>query len=133
MSGIESVEVWRLGIGLVREVYTLTRKFPTEEKFGLTAQFRRAAVSVPSNVAEGRARGTRREYARFVSTARGSLSEAFTYLHIAIELGYVEAADTQTLFEEFDRLGRKLNRLHTSLTNPPNPEPRTPSHDRADR
>jgi len=80
-----SLIVWQKSIALVRLVYQLTAQFPAEEKFGLTSQMRRAAVSIPSNIAEGQARRTTGDYIRFVSTAEGSLAELDTQLTIALD------------------------------------------------
>lgn len=77
------LRVWQCAIELVDEVYRLTSTFPAEEKFGLTLQMRRAAVSVPSNIAEGAARATQKEYLHFLHVARGSLSELETQVVIA--------------------------------------------------
>ncbi len=88
----ERLDVWRNSMDLVEKVYTLSSSFPDVERFGLCAQMRRAAISVPSNIAEGAARRSTPEYIRFLSIARGSLSEISTQLHIARRLGY--ARDT---------------------------------------
>ena len=80
--------VWQRGIALAKEVYNVTRTFPSEEKFGLISQMRRAAVSVPSNIAEGHARNTRGEYVQFLSNAEGSLAELDTQVRISMELGF---------------------------------------------
>ena len=80
--------VWQKGIALAKEVYTVTRTFPPEEKFGLISQMRRAAVSVPSNIAEGQARNTRGEFIQFLSNAEGSLAELDTQTRISLELGF---------------------------------------------
>ena len=84
----ERLEVWRDAMSLVEAVYRHSAKFPDSERFGLTAQIRRAAISVPSNIAEGAARRSTPEYMRFLSMARGSLSELDTQLKIAARLGY---------------------------------------------
>jgi four helix bundle protein len=83
------LRVWQDGIALVKLVYSVTASFPKEELFGLTSQMRRAAISVPVNVAEGAARSTAREFAHFLTVARGSLSELETLLVISNELGFV--------------------------------------------
>jgi four helix bundle protein len=87
--------VWQSGIALVKTIYSLTSTFPREEVFGLTAQMRRAAVSVPSNIAEGAARSPKKEFAHFLVIARSSLSELETQLEIAKQLGYL-AEDRET-------------------------------------
>lgn len=109
------LEVWQDGIALVKLVYSFTSKLPDDERFGLVAQMRRAAVSVPSNLAEGAARGSRQEFARFVAIARGSMAELETQLIIAIELGF--ATDAAVLMQRINQLYPRLNKLHVSLTN----------------
>jgi len=89
MKGHRDLRVWQESIGLVKDIYTLTGQFPEEEKFGLVTQMRRSAVSIPSNIAEGAARGSQREFAQFLVIARGSLSELETQLIIAKELNYL--------------------------------------------
>ena len=81
--------VWQKGISLAKLVYDLTRGFPIEEKFGIVAQMRRAAISIPSNIAEGYGRQSLMDYLRFLRTARGSLAELDTQLELAIELRFV--------------------------------------------
>lgn len=81
--------VWRKAIAFAKEVYTLTKRFPRDERFGLPSQLRRAAVSVSSNIAEGQARQGR-EFAHFLSIARGSLAEAESQLLLAVELDYLQ-------------------------------------------
>lgn len=107
------LEVWRDGVELVKVIYQLTRRFPDEERYGLTAQLRRAAVSVPSNIAEGAARGSRKDFARFVGMARGSVAELETQLVIAAELGFCLATETPN--ELVSRLYARLNKLHSRL------------------
>src|SRR5256885_16498458 len=80
--------VWQKGIALAKIIYTLTARFPTEEKFGLVSQMRRAAVSIPSNIAEGQARHTTGEFIQFISHAEGSVAELNTQLILAVELGF---------------------------------------------
>src|SRR5438067_2292790 len=87
------LEVWKRSMDLVVEVYRLTSHFPAAERFGLTAQARRAAVSVPANIAEGNARLSRADYRRFVSIARASLAELETEIIIGERLQYVAEAD----------------------------------------
>ena len=98
---------------LVKEVYSHTASFPARERYGLTAQLRRAAVSIPSNIAEGAGRTGSREFARFVRNARGSLAELETQLLIARELEYLERADE--LLQLLERVSQLLTGLHRSL------------------
>ncbi len=126
--GIETLEAWQLGMQLIDQIYHLTSSFPRDERYVLASQMRRAAISIPSNLAEGRARTSRREYTRFVSYAQGSTAELWTQLRIAQQLGYV--TETEQITEILDHVSRKLNRLRGSLLKAkprtPNPEPRIP-------
>jgi four helix bundle protein len=97
---------------LVREVYRLTAGFPVEERFGLTSQIRRAAVSIPSNIAEGAARGGRVELIRFLITARGSLAELDTQLWIARDLDFLK--ESESVQAQLQLLNAQLNALITS-------------------
>jgi four helix bundle protein len=99
---------------LVTEVYSVTRTFPADERFGLTSQLRRAAVSVPSNIAEGNRRPTRTEYRRFVSIARGSLAEVETQMEVARRLGFASGAKLALTDELSTRVGQMLTRLWQS-------------------
>lgn len=98
---------------LVEMVYRSSTGFPDQEKFGLTAQLRRSAVSIPSNIAEGAARRSTPEYLRFLSVARGSLAELDTQLQIALRLGYL--TESNALSEQLDKTFAKLNSLIRSL------------------
>ena len=110
------LEVWKEGMRLVRAVYRLTSAFPDVENFGLTIQMRRAAVSIPSNIAEGAARGGRVELVRFLCIARGSLAELDTQVWIARDLGY--AHEVQELQDNIQLLLAMLNGLITSNRKP---------------
>jgi len=107
---------WQKAIELVTVVYRETKNFPREEQFGLTSQIRRAAVSIPSNIAEGQARLTRGEFRHFLGQARGSLMELQTQIQIAQNLGYILKTDAQSLFEAAGEVGRLLNGLLNSLS-----------------
>ena len=85
---VDKLEIWQEAMERVKAVYALTKSFPPEELYGLTSQARRAAVSIPANLAEGLGRGTPREIARFAQIALGSLNELDTLLHLSAELGY---------------------------------------------
>ncbi|WP_411833137.1 four helix bundle protein [Pseudoxanthomonas mexicana] len=102
-------------MSLVEMIYKLSETFPQSERFGLTAQLRRAAVSIPSNIAEGAARRSTPEYLRFLSIARGSLSEASTQLQIAHRLGYMNASEE--LDGLIDTIFAKLTALMKVLDN----------------
>ena len=87
--------IWQKGMAWAKQVYAMTCPFPGDERFGLTAQMRRAVVSVPSNIAEGQARRGRKEFVQFLSHAEGSLAELDTQLTLAVELGYCRPSDAQ--------------------------------------
>ncbi len=107
--------VWQKAIQLTVEVYKLTAKFPEAEKFGLTAQMRRAAVSVASNISEGYGRATMGEYLQFVGHARGSCSELETQMVIAKALGIVNSATLESSENLCSDVGRLLGALMKSL------------------
>jgi len=111
----QKLDLWRRAIDFVVAIYRLTERFPKEEKFGLTSQMRRAAVSVVANIAEGAARTSRREFMQFLSLSQGSASEVDTELLIASRLGYVAEKDYQHLSQDIDDIGRMITRLSQSL------------------
>ncbi len=106
---------WRKAMDPVTDVYRATNGFPKEETYGLMSQVRRAAVSVPSNLAEGQGRLTRGEFQHFIGQARGSLMELETQLQIARNLGYLEFERTEGLLGTCAEVGRILNGLLVSL------------------
>jgi len=107
--------VWQKSIVLVKQVYALTSKFPSDEKFGIVSQMRRAAVSIPSNIAEGQARRTTGDYIRFVSNAEGSLGELDTQLIISIELGFCDKTIANESFSLMTEVRKMLNALRRAL------------------
>ena len=107
--------VWQKGIQLAKLVYQLTRKFPSEEKFGLVSQMRRAAVSIPSNIAEGQARHTTGEFIQFISHAEGSVAELSTQLILATELNFCSVNTADPTLDVLDNLRRMLNGLRRKL------------------
>jgi four helix bundle protein len=108
--------VWQKSIILVKLIYQLTAKFPSEEKFGLVSQMRRAVVSVPSNIAEGQARRTTGDYIRFVSIAEGSLAELETQTIVSIELEFCNKNETEAIFSLMLEIRKMLNALRRSLS-----------------
>ena len=104
---------WQKAMAMVTHVYEITKVFPDDEKFGLTSQMRRCAVSVPSNIAEGHARNSQAEFRRFLSIARGSNAELTTQLMIANNLGYLP--DSTTSLKMVDEVGRIISGLIKSL------------------
>jgi four helix bundle protein len=106
---------WQKGMKFVTAIYNATRDFPFEERYGLTSQLRRAAVSVPSNIAEGQARSSQKEFHHFLSIARGSMAEIETQLSLAKDLQYLSVSNAAVLLASADELGRILNGLIASI------------------
>lgn len=120
MSGIkrfEDLKVWQKSHELVLEVYTVTQQFPNEEKFGLTSQIRRSAVSIAANIAEGSKRQHLKEYIWMLYISHGSLSETEYHLLLAKDLKYLSNTKYQELFNLCEEVGRMLNGLIKSLSN----------------
>jgi four helix bundle protein len=106
---------WQKAMDLVTSTYRLSGKFPKEEVFGLTSQLRRAAVSIPSNIAEGQGRLSTNEFRHFLGQARGSLMEVETQIQIARNLDYIQGQDADPIFASCAEVGRILNGLLSSL------------------
>ena len=107
--------VWQKGMALAKLVYRLTVRFPREEKFGLSSQIRRVAVSVPSNIAEGQARQSTKEFLQFLSHAEGSLAELETQVLSSVELGFVWRDDVKEILDKIDELQKMLVGLKRKL------------------
>jgi four helix bundle protein len=105
------LRVWRASVRFVVQIYRVTRSFPSHERFGLTAQLQRAAVSVPSNIAEGHGRITSGEWIQFLGHARGSVYELETQLIVARELGYVDGSTHASLSDTINGIGKGLTSL----------------------
>ena len=111
----ERLDVWKKSIDFVVALYEVTERFPSDEKFGLTSQLRRAAVSISANIAEGAARKTAKEFSYFLSNSQGSTSEVETELLIAHRLHYLSAETFQALRSSLDEIGRMLTGLSQHL------------------
>ena len=109
------LEAWRQAVHITKVVYRMSEHFPSDERFGLTSQIRRAAVSIASNIAEGWGRGTTQDYARFLRIARGSMYEVETQGLIALELGFVEKDKFEYFEQAIDEAGRVLAGLLRSI------------------
>ena len=114
----EDLKVWRRAMDLVLEVYRSTSSFPMQELYGLTSQMRRSAVSVPSNIAEGKGRFSRKELLQFLFHARGSLLELQTQITIGRELGFLAPSEGEKLTDLASEVGRLLNGLVNRFQSP---------------
>ena len=110
--------VWQKSMDLVESLYRATANFPKDEWFGLRSQMRRAVVSIPSNIAEGQGRNSRREFRRFLSIAHGSLRELETQIQISKRLGYLKAPECSMLEAQCAEVGKMLKGLSNSLIRP---------------
>ncbi|HRR43943.1 MAG TPA: four helix bundle protein [Mesotoga sp.] len=109
------MEIYEVSMSFVETIYKLTRNFPEEERYCLISQMRRAAVSIPSNIAEGNGRGHLKEYLHFLYNARGSLMELRTQIDISKRLGYLKEVDYSSLIESYERLRTMLINLISSI------------------
>lgn len=107
--------VWQKAITIISDIYKITKKFPPEERFVLTSQMQRAAVSIAANIAEGHGRGTRGDYAHFLDVAHGSLSELETLLTVAENLSYCPPIECSKMQERLAELGKMLGSLKSKL------------------
>ena len=121
MKNFKELKVWQKGIELVVIVYTITTTFPEEEKYGLRAQMRRAAVSIPSNIAEGHLRKTAKDFKQFLSIARGSCAELETQIIIAHKLGFIQDGDFNKLSLKVEELSKMLSSFYSKINSNPLP------------
>jgi four helix bundle protein len=117
ISHFRDLRVWQRGMEIVEGVYRLTGGFPKSELYGLTGQVRRAAVSIPSNIAEGHTRESTKEYLNHISIAQGSLAEVQTQLEIGLRLGYIGSSELRPVLEQSAVLGKQLHALRDALLN----------------
>ncbi len=115
VSSYQQLKVWQLGIQLTRSIYELSQNFPKYELYGLTSQMRRAAVSVPANIAEGHARDSTKEFLHHISIALGSLAEVETMLVLAEGFRYGNSAAIAALLKNTDEEGKMLRGLQKTL------------------
>lgn len=113
--GYKDLLVWQKGMTLAKDVYNVTRGFPRDEKFGLVSQMRRAAVSIPSNIAEGQARKTTNEFVQFISHSEGSVAELETQLVLSAELGFCNQLKATEILGLLAELRKMLNALRRAL------------------
>jgi four helix bundle protein len=116
MNSYRDLIVWQKSMHLVTLIYKLITKLPEDEKFGLTSQIKRSAVSIPSNIAEGYGRNYRKDYSRFLQISRGSLYECQTQLEITINLSFINVDDTKEINELSLEVEKMLNSLIKKLS-----------------
>ena len=114
-NSFRDLEVWQLAMTLVERIYATSAHFPREERFGLTSQLRRAAVSIPSNIGEGSRRKRVNAYVNYLEIALGSQGEVDVQMELAKRLGFCSSADHAVIQEDIDRVGRMLNGLISAL------------------
>ena len=116
MRDYRRLTVWSRSHQLALDVYGLTQSLPASERFGLTSQLRRAAGSIPANIAEGAGRRTAADYGRFLDVALGSANELEYHLMLARDLGFIDPGDTSGILDRVDHIRRQLLRLHSKVT-----------------
>jgi len=107
----KDLNVWQESVKLVKNIYALTSKFPKDEVYSLTAQIKRSVISIPSNIAEGAARDSNKEYIHFLYISLGSLAELDTQLIIAKDLKFIDEKDFEEVIEKLDNIGKMLSGL----------------------
>lgn len=123
VNNYRDLKVWQMAMKLTEDIYRSTESFPSRETYALASQLQRAAVSIPSNIAEGHARSSTKDYLRFVSISQGSLAEAETQLELAHRLGYIAQAELLCLREQTNEVGRMLHGLRNALAAKLSPTP----------
>ena len=120
MKSYKELEVWQKSIDLVTEIYSITKDFPNEEKYGIISQIRRSAISVPANIAEGWGRNSTKEYIQFLYIARSSLLELETHFIISNNIKYINKIILNKIQKKIESIAMMLNRLISSLKNKEN-------------
>ena len=115
MHQFRELEIWKRGRLFCSQIYSITSKFPSDEKFGLTNQLRRASVSIPSNIAEGSSRISNKDFSRFLEIAIGSGYEVETKLLIATDLGFIYTEELETISAELNEIIKMISRFRTTL------------------
>lgn len=115
ITSFRDLVIWQKGMLLCKEIYKASKYFPKEENYCLTSQIHRSAISVPSNIAEGYGRGSRKDYLRFLKIARGSLFELETQIELAFNIGFIQHSHFQTLLTTSSEIAKMLNSLINKL------------------
>ena len=117
MKSHKDLDVWNKGIDLVTMIYNITKEFPKDELYSLTNQIRRAAVSIPSNIAEGAARNSTKEFIHFLFISLGSVAELETQIYLSVKLNYIESSASSTIQDELIKLKQMILGLIRYLEN----------------
>lgn len=117
ISDYRKLEIWQLSINMVKEVYSLINELPSSEKYGLSDQMRRSAVSIPSNIAEGHGRNSSKEFVRFLLIAKGSINELETQLILCCELGLLDVCRCTPILDKLQSIGKMIYRLINYIEN----------------
>ncbi len=117
MRDFRKLEIWNKGISVVKEIYSLTKKLPDSEKFGLISQMQRCSVSIPSNIAEGCSRNSEIEFKRFLEIAIGSTFELETQIILCVEIDFLKMESVHSLLVELNTLQKQLNSLISKIAN----------------
>ena len=118
MRNVRNLTIWQKSLEFAKDIYLITEQFPSKEKFGLCSQLQRAAVSIPSNIAEGSSRRTSIDFARFLNFAEGSAFETETQLTIDHKIGYLNFETCQKLHAELTIIQKQINKLRTKYLSP---------------
>ncbi|MDA3928628.1 MAG: four helix bundle protein [Prolixibacteraceae bacterium] len=116
MHNYREMKIWQKGRILVKEVYLITQTFPKEERFGLTSQAQRAAVSIPLNISEGAGRGTNKDFNNFLDMARGSVNELETLIFLSNDLEYINSETTNLLLQKTEELSKMIVAFQAKLS-----------------
>lgn len=115
MHNFKELKIWQKGRSFVKDIYLTVAKFPLEERFALTLQMKRAAISIPSNVAEGAGRGTEKEFARFLDIANGSAFELETQIYLAFDLEFINEEKLNILIDKIEEIEKMIYGFKKSL------------------
>jgi len=119
MHNFKELKIWQMARGLVKEIYLLSKKFPNDERFGLTQQVRRAAISILSNIAEGSGRSTHKDFSHFLDIANGSAFEVETQLILSLDLEYISQTEFNNINEKLQSIEKMIYNFNKSLTSNP--------------
>ena len=115
MHQFKELEIWKRSRRFCSEIYNVTSAFPSDEKFGLTNQLRRASISIPSNIAEGSSRNSNKDFSRFLEIVIGSAYEIETQLLIALDLGFISSNESEKLINQLDEIIKMISRFRSTL------------------